>query len=419
LLIKYGFLNSNFILNILPRNLLRLNLIIAIIVFCLPLVIYSYLLFPKVDVIDFGFWKYELKKFSSLYILISVFVNKLYVLLFVSIWFITILNRWKNALFSVIIGVFIWFSEMFYKESNDILLSCFLGAVLLSFLILFLLRLSQKYKFHEIEKIKILFFDILNLINIGNDERQVFNNKNKITNLISIVRTDDNEKTSLYKRIQELEVFLKLSSKKSISTWINNANSSIKAGIIFVLILSPTLFFIHKIMPLDTAIIDIGAYTYDTKTSSLVVFFYLLNSKIVNIILLSIWFFTTKNIIKYGVFFNLIIAVFQLVSVLNNTSKMDESELLTALPIMIPILITFLLLHKIIKYKSKNDILNEEIEEEIQEVLTAINAMDDNKNSLVAELISLRENQAKLSKATYQQELLRIKGAIERKMQVK
>ncbi|ADV51415.1 hypothetical protein Celal_4173 [Cellulophaga algicola DSM 14237] len=133
--------------------------------------------------------------------------------------------------------------------------------------------------------------------------------------------------------------------------------------------------------------------------------------------LLSVWFFTTKSILKYGIFFNIIIAVFQMAQALDNTeSKVDESELITALPIMIPILITFLLLHRIIKYKSKNDILNEEIEQEIQKALTAINAMEENENSIVAELISLRENQSKLSKAAYQQELLRIKGAIERKI---
>ncbi|WP_152594404.1 hypothetical protein [Cellulophaga sp. E6(2014)] len=120
---------------------------------------------------------------------------------------------------------------------------------------------------------------------------------------------------------------------------------------------------------------------------------------------------------NYGIFFNIIIAVFQMAQALDTTaSKVDENELLTALPIMIPILLTFLLLHRIIKYKSKNDILNEEIEQEIQEVLTAINALEEHEDTLVAELISLRENQSNLSKAAYQKELLRIKAAIERKI---
>uniref|UniRef100_UPI003F4ADD01 hypothetical protein n=1 Tax=Cellulophaga baltica TaxID=76594 RepID=UPI003F4ADD01 len=110
-------------------------------------------------------------------------------------------------------------------------------------------------------------------------------------------------------------------------------------------------------------------------------------------------------------------AVFQMAQALDTTaSKVDENELLTALPIMIPILLTFLLLHKIIKYKSKNEILNEEIEQEIQEVLTAINALEEHEDTLVAELISLRENQSDFSKAAYQKELLRIKAAIERKI---
>jgi hypothetical protein len=169
-------------------------------------------------------------------------------------------------------------------------------------------------------------------------------------------------------------------------------------------------------MPSNTSIINIGAINFNTEASSLKVFFYFFNNKLFNFILLSIWFFTTRNILKHGIFFNLILTVFQFVTILIDTDKIDENELLTVLPFMIPILLTFLLLHKIIKYKSKNEILSEEIEQEIQEVLTAINALEEHEDTLVAELISLRENQSNLSKAAYQKELLRIKAAIERKI---
>jgi hypothetical protein len=404
-------------LNILPRNLLRLNLIIAIIVLILPLFCYTYLFAPQTLCVDLFFWKYEMQSYSSFRIFVFMMIQKLYVLLFVSIWFITISDWWKYSLLPIIMSLAYLISDMFFRELGYILIY-FFGILLGLMYITVLIFLSKKYQINAIEKVKILVFDMSKLLFLGLKEKKIFIEKRDNFNLEKFYSNTNFHQDKLNLRIKDLQSFLRYKNKSVLN--LKDGKDSYHLGFVIIILLSPILFFIHYLTPADTATINIGLFHYETNYIALRIFFYFFNAKLINLILLSIWFFTTKNILKYGIFFNIIIVFFQFVNILDNTkNRVEETELITALPIMIPILITFLLLHKIIKYKSKNDIFNEEIEEEIQEVLTAISAMDDNKNSLVAELISLRENQAKLSKATYQQELLRIKGAIERKIKVK
>ncbi|QXP54380.1 hypothetical protein H0I25_09770 [Cellulophaga sp. HaHa_2_95] len=280
--------------------------------------------------------------------------------------------------------------------------------------ILFLVYLSRKYQLNAIEKVNVLVFDISKLLLLSFNEKRIFKEKSDIFNSENLNNNSGTSIGRLNLRIKYLQSFLEYKNKFVLSLIEHKESRGLVITII--LLFSPSLFFIHYLMPSNTSIINIGEINIDTEATSLKVFFYFFNNKLFNFILLSIWFFTTRNILKHGIFFNLILTVFQFVTILIDTNKIDENELLTALPIMIPILLTFLLLHKIIKYKSKNEILNGEIEQEIQEVLTAINTLEEHENNLVAELISLRENQSNLSKAAYQQELLRIKAAIERKI---
>ncbi len=400
-------------MNIVPRNLLRLNLIIAIIVFVLPILSYTYLFTPRTQQIDLIFWKYELQSYSSFHMFVYMMIQKLYVLVFVSIWFITISDWWKYILIPIIISLAYLISDMFFRESGYAFIY-FFGIILGFVYISFLIFLSKKYQLTVIEKVEILVFDISKLLFLGFKEKKRYVEKKGLFKSDKFYNKSDIDQDKLFAKIKYLQSLLIYKNRTFLKFKKHKGSSHLI--IVLILLFSPLLFFIHNLVYSENGIIEIGLFKYDTKFNFLKIFFYFFNTKLFNLIVLSIWFFTTRNFLKYGIFFNLILAVFQLVSILDNTSSIDETELWTALPIMIPILLTFLLLHRIIKYKSKNDILNEEIEEEIQKVLTAINTMEEEENNLVAELISLRENQSDLSKAAYQKELLRIKAAIERKI---
>ncbi|AIY14768.1 hypothetical protein [Cellulophaga baltica] len=402
-------------MNIIPRKHLELNLIIAIAVFCLPFLLYAYLLFPEVKVLNFWIFRWETIGYNKISILMYQFFLQFYVLCFLSVWFLSIKATWRYVIllniiyfwYRTVLGVSIEFSI----RSNIHEISILVGVIYC----LFLYFLNGKIKLFSIQNISPESYDIIRILTQSIKEKNIFSNKQ---NFKKNKNTDGNSKyTSLIKRIKHLEILLDNSNKIPFFHGSVKLRKKNDLFIWVMLLITPFLLILFNFFPSDSKTIDIYIIHYKTNFPSSRIFAYYFLNKVYNLLLLSVWFFTTKNILKYGIFFNIIIAVFQMAQALDNTeSKVDEGELITALPIMIPILLTFLLLHRVIKYKSKNDILNEEIEEEIQKVLTTINAMEQDENNLVAELISLRENQAKLSKATYQEELLRIKGAIERKI---
>ncbi|WP_282142990.1 hypothetical protein [Cellulophaga baltica] len=343
--------------------------------------------------------------------------GKFYIIAFLSIWFLTILDWWRYFLFPSIILVSLQAYSVFESVlgANENYVSVGVGIGIVYVIVLhFLHRTSKIYRANTIH---MMTFDIIKLISTYTNEKSLVNSKQKIIAEHEREILLKNQNDWFINKIKILQFHLTRNHKFVFKLLIIKNNYKIDYIIATLLIIAPILLKIYVFLPeAGDSVLRIGSFSYDTHFNSAFVFLYYFSIKFFHFFLLSIWFFTTKSIFKYGIFFNLILAVFQLVSILDNTSSIDETELWTALPIMIPILLTFLLLHRIIKYKSKNEILNEEIEQEIQEVLTAINALEEHEDTLVAELISLRENQSDFSKAAYQKELLRIKAAIERKI---
>ncbi|WP_405265959.1 hypothetical protein [Cellulophaga sp. Ld12] len=397
------------------RRHLKLNLIWAILVFCLPLLLYVYLLFPEVKVFNVWNFTWETIEYINISNLMYYIFVPVYVLCYLSIWFLAITDNWCYMILPNII--YFWY-QIVVAVSNEFAISSIiyeLSILLGIFYCLFLYFFKGRIKLSSLQNISPQSFDIIKILNHSIKEKSVFSN-------MSVFKKQENIERSigiknLHERIKHLETLLSNTIKAPFFQGVIVVNKKSNFIIGTILLVAPFLLFLYKWIPSNSKTIDLYIFSYETNFPNAKIFMYFFMNKLYNLILLSVWFFTTKGILKYGIFFNIIMVVFQITQGLNNTeSKVDESELITALPIMIPILLTFLLLHRIIKYKSKNDILNEEIEEEIRKVLTAINTMEEDENSLVAELISLRENQSNLSKAAYQQELLRIKAAIERKI---
>ncbi|WP_148307537.1 hypothetical protein [Cellulophaga baltica] len=310
--------------------------------------------------------------------------------------------------------IYFWY-QIVVAVSNEFAISSIiyeLSILLGIFYCLFLYFLKGRIKLSSLQNISPQSFDIIKILNHSIKEKSVFSN-------MSVFKKQENIERSigiknLHERIKHLETLLSNTIKAPFFQGVIKVNKKSNFIIGTILLVAPFLLFLYKWIPSNSKTIDLYMFSYETNFPNAKIFMYFFMNKLYNLVLLSVWFFTTKGILKYGIFFNIIMVVFQITQGLNNTeSKVDESELITALPIMIPILLTFLLLHRIIKYKSKNDILNEEIEEEIQEVITQLNAVENKENELIKALLLLRGKKNILDKEDYFSQLKALKSKLQ------
>jgi hypothetical protein len=402
-------------LKILHKKLLKLNLFLAFIIFCLPAFLYFYLLFSKTTIINFCLFSYEVQNFKNAQYLIYFLSGNFYIILFLSVWFLTISDWWRYFLLPTIVFVIFQLypiiEDVIGVQQNYAFVGLGIG-VLYSVL---LHLVHRKSKIYMADSIHMITFDIIKLLSNYSNEKRIVNLKQKFIANQGFEIPKDSERNNLNIKVKALESYLMQNGRFIYMPLKKRFNFKIEYLIGVMLLIAPFFLKVYTLIPLEfDGVLNIKSFTYDTKFSSLRLFFYYFNIKFLHIYLLSIWFFTTRTLLKYGILFNLVIAVVQIVQVLNNkVSRIDENELWTALPIMIPILITFILLHKIIKYKSKNEILNEEIEQEIQQVITELNSLDNNKNKIVQELILLRNKKNNLSKEDYFSQLKALKSKLQ------
>ncbi|KGK31536.1 hypothetical protein EL45_04000 [Cellulophaga sp. E6(2014)] len=226
-------------MNIVPRNLLRLNLIRAIIVFVLPILFYTYLFTPKTLYADFYFWTYKFQSYSSFSVFTYILVQKLYALVLVSIWFITISDKWKYTLIPTIISLAYLISDMFFRESGYNLIY-FFGMILGFAYILFLLYLSRKYQLNAIEKVNILVFDISKLLLLSFNEKRIFKEKSNIFNSEKLNNNSVISIGRLNLRIKYLQSFLEYKNNSILNLW--GRKESLNLGLLIIILLSPSLF---------------------------------------------------------------------------------------------------------------------------------------------------------------------------------
>ncbi len=397
------------------KKLLKLNLFLAILVFCLPVLLYVYLLFPQTTILDCWFFSFEIVKFKDVQSFLYFFLGKIYLILFLSIWFFTISDWWRFFLFPTIVLVFSQACTIFVGAFGvgENYLSIGLGLGVLYILVLHLLH--RPSKIYRADTIHMLTFDIIKLISSYANEKKLVKLKQKIIAEKETETSIGNQIDRLNDKIRTLQSYVTHNGKFVYMYFIKKLDIKIECLIAFLLLLAPAILNAYYFLPINSdGLFRVMDFSYDTKFESLRLFFYYFNIKFVHIYMLSIWFFTTRTILKYGVFFNIIIALFQILQILDNTaSKVDESELFRALPVVIPILLIFLLLHKIIKYKSRNDLLNDKIEQEIQEVIEELSTIQVLENNVVNELIVLRANKHKFTEKDYFEQLKIIKAKLQ------
>lgn len=141
---------------------------------------------------------------------------------------------------------------------------------------------------------------------------------------------------------------------------------SIKKGVAISLLLiaTPFLFYVYKYAPTDskeweTIFGTINAGNFKNAQS----FIHALFTKIIFVLLTSIWFLTSRNWWKYAILVPLIMFLYQLYGIINfQIQYIDEFDFWYSLPFIAPVIIFFIYLSYLIS--KKNIQLNEELNED-------------------------------------------------------
>ncbi|ADV51416.1 hypothetical protein Celal_4174 [Cellulophaga algicola DSM 14237] len=150
------------------------------------LIIYSYLLIPDVKVFNLFFWKFSMDESIDLNFII--YCKKTYVIAFVSVWFLTISDRWKYCLAPLLVYMCFRISEVVIVELN-LNFNSYIFGIMVGLLYCFLLnQFDKKFEFNTVEKIKILVFDITNLFYLSYVERKFFINKRDLFTSKKIIK---------------------------------------------------------------------------------------------------------------------------------------------------------------------------------------------------------------------------------------
>ncbi len=389
-------------MKIIPKKLLKLNLLLAIIVFCLPFLLYLYLLFPRTTALDFCFYSYEIQNFKNAEYLTYFIFGNLYVIVFLSIWFLSISDWWRFLIFPSIIYTIFQLNQIivqeFEIEQNIYGVGYFLG-ICYSLVLHLIYRRSKIFK---VTYIKLLTYNIVQLLKTTFQEKEIVEAKSSLFTDNSSKTTTKHGKSKLLHQIKKLESHLTYTNRPLFKKK-DKIGGRADYVVVATLILAPGLLCIYNFMPDNlNGVLHIGTYQYDSGFSNLKLFGYHLFTKLFYIVLLATYFYTTHNIIKWGIFMNLTVIIFQLCTILDGSkTNLDEQELFTSLPIMLPVLLSFILLNRIVVYGSKSQDLNADIEKEIQNVISELNVIESANNLFFQRLLKLRDCIAIMSKEEY------------------
>lgn len=144
----------------------------------------------------------------------------------------------------------------------------------------------------------------------------------------------------------------------------------IGGSIATILILSPFLFYFYKYAPPDSKEWKWLFFTIQSGGfNSVQLFIHALFSKLLFVILLSIWFLTTSYWWKYAILVPLTMFLFQLSGVINfSIQYIDEYDFWYSLPVVVPIIVFLIWLSKKLNFYSTAMDLREQIDQELESI---------------------------------------------------
>lgn len=160
---------------------------------------------------------------------------------------------------------------------------------------------------------------------------------------------------------------------KSRST--DNKTTSLKSGVLLILLIiaTPFLFYIYRIVPPEVAKWETIFGTIETGGFNTVQgFIYTLFTKLTFVLLTGVWFLTSKNWWRYAILVPFTMFLFQLSGVINQDIQyIDEYDFWYSLPVILPILF-FLIYISVRLNKRFHEPGNyrEEVDDEIQKIFS-------------------------------------------------
>lgn len=146
-----------------------------------------------------------------------------------------------------------------------------------------------------------------------------------------------------------------------------NLKLLIGVGIVLIMILTPFLFYLYKIIPASVKTWETPFFTIETNGfNSVQIFIHALFTKLTFVISFSVWFLTCKYWWRWVLLVPLTMFLFQLTGVVNqNISYIDEYDFWYSLPVTIPVIISLVYIRNKMKFYSTGLDLKEQIDQEI------------------------------------------------------
>lgn len=193
---------------------------------------------------------------------------------------------------------------------------------------------------------------------------------------------------------------------------IGNKNILIKDLIIACIIIAlPFLFYLYRLAP-HTKMWETSWFTFNSgKYDSVKFYFWIINTKLLIILILILWFMTCRNWWRYSILILITIELFKFHSIFNdNLNYLDEVEFIHSIPITLPIIIFLIYLTKKLNFYSLSLDLSHDLNEEIDNLFYKLKLNDEKSiDAIKKKYNNLKRRKANISFDEYMNELLALR----------
>ena len=405
------------------------DVFIAITIAILPFLAYIHLLFSE-DIGTISIFGLEYSHvFDSNILFVWYLFKNIIPLTLLFICFFTISIRWKYFLIPLFVlyindlleslfepyGEYIF--DPFYFGNYHItlkilIISSVIGGV---FFVDFYFFKSFRKQMLEISIKSILSRNVKNSNDIYNEKLQsLMEKKDKITGTSYLIKIY-NAKLILKDHLQMLI------DKSKIET--NKDSERLSLLVIFVLVCTTLLWFVHYLIPEYAQVLDLGIVkVHNNGFNSVRIFLWFLIQKLIVLIPLTIWFLSCQQWWKYAILSPIILYSYQFWEATQDVSFLDEAGNINAFPAIFCVVLVLIVISKTIKYRVQILMIYEQLTEEIDnlfknvdfrannilyknvkqiKMLKAEIARESNAKEQLLKLITLRDELVKQLKVNY------------------
>ncbi|WP_299520359.1 hypothetical protein [Winogradskyella sp.] len=184
--------------------------------------------------------------------------------------------------------------------------------------------------------------------------------------------------------------------------------------VIIAILLIPVISYAYLLFP-DTREITIFNYSFTSSYyQSIQAFVWTLSQKLIFIVILVIWYLTSKDWWKIILLLPLLVFIIQLLQIINDDYKViDKYEGIFGIIIATPVVIVFYLMIKKINSNLGAKEVHKDIETEIENLLSDLSSKNiTSHKSLKVKLKELRSQKFKLDKEIYLKKLIALKDQL-------